>query len=54
MSCNHVAANLLRFANSAALFFMFCVSMGRVGECTCDANWLRVSGSLGGKVGELG
>ena len=32
---------------------MVCVSVGRVHECTCEANGLRVSGSLGGKVGEL-
>ena len=31
-----------------------CVSVGRVDVCTCDASELRVSGSLGGKVGELG
>ena len=30
------------------------VSVGRVDECTSGANGLRVSGSLGGKVGELG
>ena len=31
-----------------------CVSVGRVDDCTSGANGLRVSGSLGGKVGELG
>ena len=31
-----------------------CVSVGRVDESTIGANGLRVSRSLGGKVGELG
>lgn len=30
------------------------MSVGLVDECTSGANGLRVSGSLGGKVGELG
>ena len=33
---------------------MVCVSMGRVDECRSGANGLRVSGSVGGKVCELG
>ena len=34
--------------------FVVCVSVGTVDASTCDANGLRVSGSLDGKVGELG
>ena len=30
------------------------MSVGRLDECTSGANGLRVSGLLGGKVGELG
>ena len=33
--------------------FVVCVCVGRADECTCDANGLRTSGSLGGKVCEL-
>ena len=46
------ACNCLRFASSAD---SLCgLSVGRVDECTRDANGLRASGSLGGKVAELG
>ena len=54
MHVYYACTNIVYASRVPPTRFVVCVLVGRVDEFTCDANGLRVSGSLGGKVGELG